>query len=63
MIAGWSRSGRSVAEAIYPGGQSEDPASPWYANLVGDWWAGRYLPMPAAEPSLVNARAVWELQP
>ena len=29
------------AEAIYPGGQSEDPASPWYANLVGDWWAGQ----------------------
>ncbi len=63
MIAGWSRSGRPIAEAIYPGGQSEDPASPWYANLVGDWWAGRYLPMPVAAPGLVNARAVWELQP
>ena len=63
MIAGWSRSGRPFAEAIYPGGQSEDPASPWYANLVGDWWAGRYLPMPAAAPGPVDGTAVWELRP
>jgi penicillin amidase len=63
MVAGWSRSGKPVAEAIYPGGQSEDPASPWYANLIGDWWAGRYVPMPAAAPSRVSGRAVWELRP
>jgi penicillin amidase len=46
MIVGWSGAGRPVAEGIYPGGQSENPASPWYTNLVGDWWNGRYLPMP-----------------
>ncbi len=47
MIAGWSSIGVPVAEGIYPGGQSENPASPWYSNLVSDWLAGGYLPMPA----------------
>jgi penicillin amidase len=36
------------AIGVYPGGQSENPASPWYANLVPLWWDGRYLPVPAA---------------
>jgi penicillin amidase len=54
MIARWTGAGagqrRPVAEGIYPGGQSENPASPWYENLVADWWAGRYLPVPFAAP-------------
>ena len=37
-----------TAEGVYPGGQSENPASPWYANLIADWWDDRYLPMAAA---------------
>jgi penicillin G amidase len=48
MIAAWAGVGDPVAECVYPGGQSENPASPWYSNLIGDWWAGTYLPMPAA---------------
>jgi penicillin G amidase len=47
MIVRWSGVGQPVAEGIYPGGQSENPASPWYSNLVSDWWAGSYLPLPA----------------
>ena len=39
--------GPATAEGVYPGGQSENPASPWYANLIADWWDGRYLPMPS----------------
>jgi len=35
------------AVGIYPGGQSENPASPWYANEIPLWWEGRYLPVPA----------------
>jgi penicillin G amidase len=62
MITGWSRSGHEIADGIYPGGQSEDPASPWYANLVGRWWAGTYLPMPAATPGPASGTAVWELR-
>jgi penicillin amidase len=46
--SGGSASGGVFAEGIYPGGQSENPASPWYDNLVTDWWDGRYLPMPPA---------------
>mgnify|MGYP001772770355 CR=1 FL=1 len=28
---------------VYPGGQSEDPASPLYANYIGYWMNGTYL--------------------
>jgi penicillin amidase len=46
MVAALSPDGVS-AEGVYPGGQSEDPASPWYADLVPLWWDGQYLPVPA----------------
>jgi penicillin G amidase len=46
MIVTLSRSG-VTAEGIYPGGQSENPASPWYDNLIPLWWDGKYLPVPA----------------
>lgn len=26
--------------AIYPGGQSENPPSPWYENQIADWFDG-----------------------
>ncbi len=39
-----------VAEGIYPGGQSENPASPWYENLIAGWWDNKYLPLPRAGP-------------
>jgi penicillin amidase len=42
------RPGVVSAEGIYPGGQSENPASPWYTTFIADWWDGRYLPMPTA---------------
>ncbi len=73
MIAAWSSVGVPVAEGIYPGGQSENPASPWYSNLVSEWLAGRYLPLPAvtaaAATRTTSARpttsgtTVWELRP
>jgi penicillin amidase len=60
MITDWTSSGKFTAEGIYPGGQSENPASPWYDNLVAGWWAGRYLPMPAAGRAAGPIR--WELR-
>ncbi|HTT51392.1 MAG TPA: penicillin acylase family protein [Streptosporangiaceae bacterium] len=48
MIVQWTGRGRYTAEGIYPGGQSENPASPWYEDQVADWWNLRYLPMPSA---------------
>ena len=66
MIVRWAGPGRAVAEGIYPGGQSENPVSPWYENLVADWWDGRYLLLPwAAADAAANAAGAvrWELRP
>lgn len=51
--------GPVTAEAVYPGGQSENPASPWYANLVPLWWDGQYLPVPV--PGSVSDGVKWSL--
>jgi penicillin G amidase len=51
--------GTVSAVGVYPGGQSEDPASPWYANLVSLWWDGQCLPAPA--PGSVGDGAKWTL--
>lgn len=49
---------------IYPGGQSENPASPWYKDQVPTWWDGRYHPMlTQAEARAYRAGAVWTLKP
>jgi penicillin G amidase len=49
MIVKWTGPGQATAESIYPGGQSENPASPWYTDMVDDWLAGRYLTMPPTD--------------
>jgi penicillin amidase len=58
MVATLGASGVS-AEGVYPGGQSENPASPWYANLIPLWWDGQYLPVPA--PGSVGDDVKWTL--
>ena len=58
MVAALGPAGVS-AEGVYPGGQSENPASPWYANLVPLWWDGQYLPVPA--PGSVSDDVKWTL--
>jgi penicillin amidase len=75
MIVSWTSQGKPSAEGMYPGGQSENPASPWYEDLVGDWWNGDYLPLPwpsspagrakgqAAAPAAAPREASWELRP
>jgi penicillin amidase len=45
MIVTLSKAG-VTAEGVYPGGQSENPASPWYDDQILLWWDGQYLPMP-----------------
>lgn len=42
MIVDW---GTGQAESTYPGGQDENPASPWYENQLAAWWNGQYYPM------------------
>ena len=43
MVVDFSDLGHSFG--IYPGGQSEDPASPHYDDQVKPWAEGRYLPL------------------
>jgi penicillin G amidase len=58
------------AEGIYSGGQSENPASPWYANLTGCCRHSRYLVLPPAKTLATAAAGLdsgrqiqWELLP
>jgi penicillin G amidase len=60
MIVAWTGHGGATGEGVYPGGQSENPASPWYSDQVADWWNGRYLPMPPAGGYLAGP-IVWTL--
>lgn len=53
-------SGGVTAQGVYPGGQSENPASPWYANLVPLWWDGAYLTIPA--PGSTPGPVSWSLR-
>jgi penicillin G amidase len=62
MIVQWTGRGQATAEGIYPGGQSENPASPWYEDQVSDWWNLRYLPMPSADGSTPGVIR-WMLDP
>lgn len=50
---------------VYPGGQSEDPLSPWYSNLIGAWWSGNYNPMQDYSQVLHDSKAhqTWSLHP
>ena len=51
-----------MAEGIYPGGQSDNPASPWFANLTTRWQSGGYLLLPSAGISVAGAMR-WEFLP
>src|SRR5262249_39686939 len=59
MIATLSPSAGVTAIGIYPGGQAENPASPWYDNQIPLWWAGQYLPVP--EPSASVGPITWRV--
>ena len=58
MIVTLSGAGVS-AEGVYPGGQSENPASPWYDDQVPLWWDGQYLPVPV--PGRPAGSLTWTL--
>jgi len=61
MVVDW---GAHTAFAIYPGGQSENPTSSWYANRVDTWFAGNLEPMLGAD-QVAGAGGVrtWEMHP
>jgi penicillin amidase len=72
MIVAWAGRGTATGAGVYPGGQSENPASPWYEDQMADWWDGRYLAMPPAGGYPVGGNPVggypagqvrWSLRP
>jgi penicillin amidase len=61
MVVDW---GAGTFQAIYPGGQSENPASAWYNDRVDTWFNGKYASMLTAEAAAKAGGAVsWSLQP
>src|SRR6266852_5795429 len=60
MVVDW---GTGSFSGIYPGGQSENPASSWYENRVDTWWNGQYAPMlRAADAASMSGTITWRLE-
>jgi len=60
MVVDW---GSHTFNGIYPGGQSENPASAWYGNRVDNWWNGLLAPMLSADQAATApGAAVWTLE-
>ena len=56
--------GAGTFQAIYPGGQSENPASKWYEDRVDTWWNGKYTAMlTAQEAASSRGSKSWSLNP
>jgi penicillin G amidase len=62
MIVEFTDRGQSRAEGIYPGGQSENSASPWYSDLIAYWRKGTYLALPPAGGYSAGP-ITWSLRP
>ena len=61
MVVDW---GAGTFQAIYPGGQSENPSSAWYENRVNMWFEGNYAAMLTADQAAASRGArAWSLQP
>ncbi len=60
MIVDW---GAGSFSGIYPGGQSENPASRWYEDRAGAWWNGQYAPMlSASDAASASGTITWRLE-
>jgi penicillin amidase len=60
MVVDW---GTRKFNGIYPGGQSENPASDWYTDRVETWWTGLYSPMlNADEATAAEGAKSWSMQ-
>jgi len=61
MVVDW---GKGTFQAIYPGGQSENPASAWYDDRVNTWFDGKYAAMLTADAAAkADGAKTWSLQP
>ncbi|MCA2219342.1 penicillin acylase family protein [Jidongwangia harbinensis] len=56
--------GTGAASAVYPGGQSESPLSPWYANGITPWRAGELWPIRyGPQVTAATAPITWRMKP
>jgi penicillin amidase len=61
MVVDW---GAGTFQAVYPGGQSENPAAAWYSDRVDAWFNGKYAAMLTADGASKSGGAkTWSLQP
>ena len=61
MVVDW---GKGTFQAVYPGGQSENPASTWYDDRVNAWFDGKYAAMLTADAAAkADGTKTWSLQP
>src|SRR5450759_2086646 len=61
MVVDW---GKGTFQAIYPGGQSENPASAWYDDRVNTWFDGKYAAMLTADQAAsAPGKISWHLDP
>ena len=61
MVVDW---GAGTFQGIYPGGQSENPASQWYENRVDTWFHGQYAAMLTADAAAsASGSKAWSLKP
>jgi penicillin amidase len=50
----------SASQAIYPGGQSENPVSPDYASFLPYWLHYRYLPFVWAKSAATGQTTTYQ---
>ena len=55
--------GTGEARTIYPGGQSENPMSPWYGNGVPLWMKGEYWPLLEGAAADKATNVQWKVTP
>ena len=61
MVVDW---GAGTFQAIYPGGQSENPASAWYTDRIDKWFNGKYATMLTADQAATApGNIAWHLDP
>ncbi|HEU4962323.1 MAG TPA: penicillin acylase family protein [Bacilli bacterium] len=60
MVIDW---GDDSMIATYPGGQSENPLSPWYQNRLEEWWNGQYRPFVKGAAVSGSDGVTWTLNP
>ena len=61
MVVDW---GTHSFQGVYPGGQSENPASSWYTNRANTWWDGLLKPMlSAGDAASIAGTTKWSLSP